>query len=259
MIEREFQYPECAKSVGSSHGDLRFVVQPSTLRHRERYSGSRAKRLSTSRRHWASIACCRSTSRPTILSVTTSGLEPLSDFLRAAQAASCWASTKAFPPSRLRHTNLISTLSSSPFSPRNNFSYGQVSSQIGLSISWEACRSRPPTPPDQKPSARYSCTNFAVPRAIKGATRSGSNNDIARELIGVFPLVRRAGWDDEDITLRDRDILSPGRGCAGATLAVALTDGPALPIRDLAPKLHVALAFEDVVNLCHVIVIFHRR
>jgi len=66
--------------------------------------------------------------------------------------------------------------------------------------------------------------------------------------------VRRAGWDDEDITLRDRDILSPDGGCAGATLAVALTDGPALPIRDLAAKLHVALAFEDVVNLRHVIV-----
>src|SRR5260370_21008999 len=84
--------------------------------------------------------------------------------------------------------------------------------------------------------------------------RIQTNDDITRELIGVFPLVRRAGRDDEDIALRDGDILSPDGGCAGAALAVACADWPAFPIRDLASKLHVALAFNHVVNLRHVIV-----
>src|SRR5258707_11058859 len=68
------------------------------------------------------------------------------------------------------------------------------------------------------------------------AIRIDTNDDIARELIGVFPLMRRAGRDDEHIAFRDRDILGPDGGCTGASLAVAFTDGPTDPVRDLAAK-----------------------
>src|SRR5512138_3103226 len=52
------------------------------------------------------------------------------------------------------------------------------------------------------------------------AIRIDANDYVARELLGVFPLVRRAGGNDEDVTLGNRDILGTNRRCSGAAPAV---------------------------------------
>src|SRR5438093_8466822 len=77
----------------------------------------------------------------------------------------------------------------------------------------------------------------------RDAVRIDADDDIARELLGVFPLVGRAGRDDQHIALRNRHVPGSYRRRAGAAPAIARTDGAALPIGDLAAKLHVPLAF----------------
>ena len=101
------------------------------------------------------------------------------------------------------------------------------------------------------------CRSDRRPELHQGrdAVRIDADDDIARELIAAaFPFVGRAGGDDKDIALRNRDVLAPHGRCAGAAPAVPGTDGPPLPIGELAPKLHAALAFEHVIDLRHVVV-----
>ena len=53
----------------------------------------------------------------------------------------------------------------------------------------------------------------------RDAVRIDADDDIARELLGVFPLVGRAGRNDEDITLRNRHV--PGSDRRRATAAIS--------------------------------------
>src|SRR6185436_6305088 len=85
------------------------------------------------------------------------------------------------------------------------------------------------------------------------AVRIDADDDIAREFLGVFPLVGRARRDDEDISLRDRHVPGPDRRRAGASPAVAGADGAALPVGDLPAKFHAPLAFDDVIHLGDVV------
>ena len=86
------------------------------------------------------------------------------------------------------------------------------------------------------------------------AIRIDADDDIARELVDLFPLVRRASWDDEDIALRKRDVLGPDRRRAAATPAVAGAHGTAIPIGNLPAKQHMPPAFEHVIDFRHVVV-----
>src|SRR5436309_9116197 len=86
------------------------------------------------------------------------------------------------------------------------------------------------------------------------AIRIDADNDVARELVSVFPLVGRPGWDDEDVALRNRDVLGPHRRRPRAAPAVTGAHGTALPIGDLAAKFHMAPAFEHVIDFRHVVV-----
>src|SRR4030095_6794650 len=63
---------------------------------------------------------------------------------------------------------------------------------------------RPESSPPVSLNRRTS--RFQAP-STEHAVRIDANDHVAGELLGVFPLVRRASRNDEDVTLRNRDIL----------------------------------------------------